>query len=237
MNIAVIPARGGSKRIPRKNIREFCGKPMLAWSVEAAKASGLFHRIIVSTDDREIAELAVSYGAISPFIRPVDLSGDHIGTAAVVKHALEWAMTNLGEVKFVCTIYATAPFIESSDLISGLSFLSKSNAQILFSVTSFPFPIQRAIKINKGNRVEMFQPQHYLTRSQDLEPAYHDAGQFYWSTTDGILNDVSAFSESAIPFIIPRHQVQDIDTEEDWLRAELMFNSWKMKNRNLTFNK
>jgi pseudaminic acid cytidylyltransferase len=231
MNIAIIPARGGSKRIPRKNIREFCGKPMLAWSIEAAKSSGLFNHIIVSTDDQEIAELAVSYGAVSPFVRPVDLSGDYIGTASVVKHALEWAISNLGEVKFVCTIYATAPFIDSSDLISGLSLLSKSDAQILFSVTSFPFPSQRAIKINKDNRVEMFQPQHYLTRSQDLEPAYHDAGQFYWSTPDGVLNDVSAFSESAIPFIIPRYQVQDIDTEEDWIRAELMFNSWKIKNR------
>lgn len=229
MNIAIIPARGGSKRIPRKNIKEFCGKPMIAWSIEAAKASGLFDYIIVSTDDIEIAEVARSYGAEVPFMRPVELSDDYVGTASVVKHAVEWAISNLGIVNYVCTIYATAPFIKPADLIAGLSLLSTSGAQIAFTATSFPFPIQRAIKITKNNRVAMFQPEHYLTRSQDLEPAYHDAGQFYWSTTDAVLIAVSAFSEAAVPLILPRHQVQDIDTNEDWIRAELMFGAWRAK--------
>ena len=229
MKIAVIPARGGSKRIPRKNINDFCGKPMIVWSIEAAKASTLFDHIIVSTDDSEIAELAKKYGGEVPFIRPPELSDDHVGTGAVVKHAVEWAIRNLGKIDFVCTLYATAPFIKPDDLIAGLSLLTDSGAQIVFSVTSFPFPIQRAIQISKNKRVSMFQPEHYLTRSQDLEPAYHDAGQFYWAITDAVLNEVSAFSKEAVPFILPRHQVQDIDTNEDWIRAELMFSAWREK--------
>ncbi len=223
MNIAIIPARGGSKRIPRKNIKEFCGKPMIAWSIEAAQASGLFEHIIISTDDIEIAVIAKQCGAEVPFMRPLELSDDYVGTGAVIKHAAEWAMNNIGEIDFICTIYATAPFITHSDLINGFALLLKSNAQIAFTVTSFPFPIQRAIKITNEGRVAMFQPEHFLTRSQDLEPAYHDAGQFYWARTDAVLNEVSAFSNAAFPIILPRHQVQDIDTIEDWRRAELMF--------------
>ena len=202
---------------------------MILWSIEAAKASGLFDYIIVSTDDVAIAEVARSNGAEVPFMRPAELSDDYVGTGEVVKHALEWVIGNLGEVDYVCTIYATAPFVKSDDLIAGLSLLLTSGAQIAFTVTSFPFPIQRAIKISKNKRIAMFQPEHYLTRSQDLVPAYHDAGQFYWMTTDAVLNLVSAFSESAVPLIIPRRQVQDIDTNEDWDRAELMFNAWHLK--------
>jgi pseudaminic acid cytidylyltransferase len=227
MKVAIIPARGGSKRIPRKNIKSFCGKPMIAWSIEAAKASGLFDHIIVSTDDAEIAEVAKQLGAEVPFMRPAELSDDFVGTGAVVKHALEWAIQNIGDVEFVCTIYATAPFIKPSDLVNGLTVLLDSGSQRAFTVTSFPFPIQRAIKITKNGRVAMFQPEHYKSRSQDLEPAYHDAGQFYWARTDAILNEVTAFSETATPLIIPRYQVQDIDTAEDWQRAELMFKAWR----------
>jgi pseudaminic acid cytidylyltransferase len=227
MNIAIIPARGGSKRIPRKNIKPFCGKPMIAWSIEAAQASSLFDHIIVSTDDIEIAEVAKQWGAEVPFMRPAELSDDYVGTGAVAKHAVEWTIRNLGKISFVCTIYATAPFIKPTDLIAGLKLLSESSGQIAFTVTSFPFPIQRAIKINKNGRAMMFQPEHYLTRSQDLESAYHDAGQFYWATTEAVLNSVSAFSEAAVPLILPRQQVQDIDTNEDWLRAELMFEAWR----------
>jgi pseudaminic acid cytidylyltransferase len=223
MNISIIPARGGSKRIPRKNSKEFCGKPMIAWSIKAANASKLFDHIIVSTDDNEIAEVAKRFGASVPFMRPAELSDDYVGTGAVVKHAVEWAIANIGEVEFVCTIYATAPFIQPSDLVKGFEMLVASDSQIAFTVTSFPFPIQRAIKITKAGNVEMFQPEHFKTRSQDLEPAYHDAGQFYWARTDAVLNEVSAFSDAAIPIILPRCQVQDIDTLEDWQRAELMF--------------
>ena len=223
MKIAIIPARGGSKRIPRKNIKLFCGKPMIAWSIEAAKKSGLFDHIIVSTDDAEIAEVYKQWGAEVPFMRPAELSNDYVGTGAVIKHAAEWAIQNLGEVEFVCTIYATAPFIKPADLARGWTLLRESDARIVFTVTSFPFPIQRAIRINENGRAAMFQPEHFSTRSQDLEPAYHDAGQFYWARTDAVLNEVPAFSEAAAPLILPRYQVQDIDTIEDWQRAELMF--------------
>jgi len=226
-NLAIIPARGGSKRIPHKNIKPFCGKPMIAWSIIAAKESGLFDHIIVSTDDAEIAEGAKTLGADVPFIRPAQLADDYIGVGAVVKHAVEWTINNLGEVEFVCTIFATAPFIKPTDMIKGLELLQKSGSQIAFTVTSFPFPIQRAIKIAKNGRVAMFQPEHYKTRSQDLETAYHDAGQFYWARTAAILNEVSVFSDAAVPLILPRYQVQDIDSIEDWQRAELMFEAWR----------
>jgi N-acylneuraminate cytidylyltransferase len=222
MNIAIIPARGGSKRIPRKNVKEFCGKPMIAWSIEAAKESGLFDHIIVSTDDFEIAEVAKQWGAEVPFLRPTELSDDYVGTGAVVKHAVEWAISNLGKVDFVCTIYATAPFVRSTDLLRGLALLMDSDSQMAFTVTSFPFPIQRAIKITKNKRVAMFQPEHFFSRSQDLEPAYHDAAQFYWATLNAITNSVPIFSESSIPVILQKYRVQDIDTKEDWIRAELM---------------
>ena len=229
MKIAVIPARGGSKRIPHKNVKEFCGKPMISWSITAAQEAGLFDLIMVSTDDEEIAHVARSYGASVPFKRPAELSNDHIGTGPVVKHAVEWAIKNLGEIDYVCTIYATAPFIKASDLVAGLSLLKTYGSQMAFAVTSFPFPIQRAIRITKENRVAMFQPENFLTRSQDLEPAYHDAGQFYWAKAEAVLNEVPGFSEAAAPLILPRHQVQDIDTNEDWIRAELMFNAWRAK--------
>lgn len=227
MKVAIIPARGGSKRIPRKNIRDFCGKPMIAWAIEAAKSSGIFDHILVSTDDEEIAAVAIHWGAEVPFIRPAALSDDYTGTGAVVKHATEWVLHHLGKVDFICTIYATAPFIKSSDLLQGIAQLQSSNKQMAFTVTSFPFPIQRAIKIDEKGNISMFQPEHYKTRSQDLEAAYHDAGQFYWARTAAVLNDVSAFSSEAIPLILPRHQVQDIDTPEDWHRAELMFSAWQ----------
>jgi len=223
MKIAVIPARGGSKRIPRKNIKDFCGKPMIVWSIEAAKSCGLFDHIIVSTDDQEIAELAKEHGAAVPFIRPAELSDDYTGTGDVVKHAVEWVIKNLGKPEYVCTVYATAPFVKSIDITKGLKSLQENNCQIVFTVTSFPFPIQRAIKITDNDRVQMFQPENLMTRSQDLEPAYHDAGQFYWAKTDAALNNISAFSLESVPLILPRYQVQDIDTPEDWIRAEQLF--------------
>lgn len=227
MKIAVIPARGGSKRIPRKNIKDFCGKPMIAWSIDAAHASGLFDHIIVSTDDAEIAEVAKTWGAEVPFMRPVALSNDYVGTRAVTKHALEWAMAAYGDIDHVCTIYATAPFIKATDLSNGLALISKSQKAIAFTVTSFSYPIQRALRITETNGVTMFQPEHLMTRSQDLLPAYHDAGQFYWAKTGAIMDGILTFSEHAAPLVLPHFQVQDIDTEDDWLRAELMFRAWR----------
>lgn len=222
MKLAVIPARGGSKRIPRKNIKAFCGKPMMAWSIEAALASKVFDHVIVSTDDAEVAATAKQWGAEVPFMRPAELSDDYVGTGPVVKHAAEWVAEHLAAPELVCTIYATAPFVRPEDLVRGLEVLTASGADIAFTVTSFPFPIQRAIRIGANGRIAMFQPEHYATRSQDLEPAYHDAGQFYWSTFDALVKQVPAFSTAAAPIILPRHRVQDIDTEEDWLRAEML---------------
>ncbi len=228
MKVAIIPARGGSKRIPRKNVKNFCGRPLIAWSIETAIASALFDRVIVSTDDNEIAEIARSYGAEVPFIRPDELADDFVGTAAVVRHAIGWLIGNNARPEFVCTIYATAPFIKPADLVDGFEILEANDCNIAFTVTSFPFPIQRALRINEEGRVEMFQPEHYLTRSQDLEPAYHDAGQFYWATAEAVLEEKPAFSVEAMPIVLPRYRVQDIDTPEDWQRAELLFKVLQM---------
>ena len=223
MRIAVIPARGGSKRIPRKNIRPFCGQPMIAYSILAAKASGLFDHILVSTDDEEIAGVARAWGAETPFMRPQTLADDFTGTGAVVKHALSWVREQGHAVSEICCIYATAPFIQVEYLQEGYRTLVESGKSIAFSVTTFPFPIQRAVRIRPDGAVEAIYPEFVATRSQDLETAYHDAGQFYWYTTAALDHDVPVFSPAAVPVILPRHLVQDIDTEEDWVRAELMF--------------
>jgi pseudaminic acid cytidylyltransferase len=226
MNVAVIPARGGSKRIPRKNIKPFCGKPMIAWSIEAALQSGCFEQVIVSTDDKEIADVARQYGADVPFMRPAELSDDHTGTIPVIAHAIEQLSRQGAAPQQVCCIYATAPFITPQDLQRGLELLMTNSCDYAFSVTSYPFPIQRAIRITQSGRVEMFRPEQFAMRSQDLEEAYHDAGQFYWGRTAAWLTGRPIFSPDAVPVILPRHQVQDIDTLEDWQRAELMFKAW-----------
>lgn len=223
MRLAVIPARGGSKRIPRKNIRLFAGKPIIAYSIEAALSSSLFDRVIVSTDDPEIGDVAASYGAEVPFIRPPELSDDYAGTNAVVKHAIKWFEERSEVVDFACCIYATAPFVKSKYLIEGYEKLAASGKSYVFSVTTFPFPVQRAIRLNSAGEVEALYPEHIFTRSQDLVEAYHDAGQFYWGKAEAFLNDVVTFSPASLPVILPRYLVQDIDTLEDWRRAELMY--------------
>jgi len=216
--VAIIPARGGSKRIPRKNIKDFHRKPLLAYSIEIALASKLFDKIVVSTDDSEIASVAEAYGADIQ-IRPVDLSDDYSGTAEVIEYVLD----NLKEkFDYVCTIYATAPLLQSKYLINGFEKLKASDAINAFSATSMPFPIQRTFKLNENGRCEMFTPEYYQSRSQDLEEAYQDAGQFYWSKV-GEKSDKIMFSEDSIPILLPRHLVQDIDTLEDWKRAEVMY--------------
>lgn len=228
MRLAVIPARGGSKRIPRKNIKSFCGKPMIAWSIEAALQSGCFDEVVVSTDDQEIADVARAHGAKVPFIRPASLSDDHTGTIPVVRHAIEWFQQSGRPPAQVCCIYATAPFIQVDDLRRGLELLRTSDGSYAFSVTSYPFPIQRAIRITQLGRVEMFHPEHFNTRSQDLEEAWHDAGQFYWGRAQAWLEELVVFTPASVPVRLPRHLVQDIDTVEDWRRAELMFRALKM---------
>lgn len=223
MRLCIIPARGGSKRIPRKNIKPFCGKPMIAWSIEAALRSGCFDQVIVSTDDAEIADVARQYCARVPFMRPAELSDDHTGTIPVIRHAIEWFNGQGQTVEQVCCLYATAPFICVEDIQRGLQILEETGSGYAFSVTSYAFPIQRAIRLTEQGRVEMFNPEHFNTRSQDLEEAFHDAGQFYWGRADAWLQGRMIFGPSSMPVILPRHRVQDIDTAEDWVRAEWLF--------------
>ena len=198
---------------------------MIAWSIEAAIKSEYFDRIIVSTDDEEIASVATRYGAEIPFMRPAQLADDYTGTTAVIADAIEWQSSHGEVVSKVCCLYATAPFIQATDLQKGFDILENTGAEYAFSVTSYAFPIQRAIRITNDQRVEMFQPEHFNTRSQDLEEAWHDAGQFYWGNASAWLEGKTILSSNAAPVILSRHRVQDIDTPEDWMRAELMFSA------------
>lgn len=223
MRLAVIPARGGSKRIPGKNVRDFCGRPIIAYSIEAALNSELFDQVIVSTDDRNISTTAKRYGASVPFVRPASISDDHTGTNAVVRHAIEWFVERGEQVAQVCCIYPTAPFIQIETLKAGYELLVQRGKSFAFSVTSFPFPVQRALRINPRNEVEAMYPEMSQVRSQDLDEAYHDAGQFYWGTAEAFVGEHELFSNCSVPVVIPRHLVQDIDTEEDWIRAEWMY--------------
>jgi N-acylneuraminate cytidylyltransferase len=224
MNIAIIPARGGSKRIPRKNIKLFHGKPMIAYSIEAAISSGCFDKIIVSTDDLEIAEIAKGFGAEVPFLRPADISDDFATTIDVIHHAVTWCESQSWKIDQVCCLYATAPFVTSSDIASAKEKLcSASGIDFVFSATTFPFPIQRAVRLASNGVVSMFDPQHELSRSQDLPEAYHDAGQFYWGTRDAFIHKKPFFSSKSLIHLLPRIKVQDIDTPEDWEIAEAMY--------------
>lgn len=225
MIIAIIPARGGSKRIPRKNICIFAGKPIIAYSIEAARQSGLFDRIVVSTDDAEIARVASEWGAEIPFLRPAALADDFSGTNAVVKHAIRWFNDRGDSIDYACCIYPTAPFLQACYLREGYDKLVASGKSFVFSVTTFRFSIQRAIRINVEGAIEALYPEQIFTRSQDLETAYHDAGQFYWGRADAFLDDVVTYSPASLPVVLPGYLVQDIDTLDDWRRAELMYAS------------
>jgi len=224
MNVCIIPARGGSKRIPKKNIRDFCGKPMIARSIEAARNSAVFDRIIVTTDSEEIAEVAREWGSEVPFMRPPELSDDDASTDAVLIHALDWFQKNDIALEYACCLYATAPFVQPEYLRQGLELLTSTGASSALSVTSFPFPIFRGLKINTQGALEMFWPEYRMTRSQDLPEAFHDAGQFYWMNVAKYVQSPVLYAPDALPVILPRHFVQDIDTQEDWTRAEIIYN-------------
>lgn len=233
MKVAVIPARGGSKRIKNKNIRKFAGKPLIAYSLEAAKNTSLFDEIIVSTDSSEIAAVSRQYGATHIVERSADLSDDFTGTTPVVRDAIRrYELTFDKQIDQVCCIYATAPFLSADSLLLGFEKLCKTaHAQFAFSVTTFPFPTQRAIKV-VGKGVEPVFPQQIGMRSQDLEEYYHDAGQFYWGTKNAWLASTGMFKAHSCPVVLPRHLVQDIDTYEDWERAELMYRAYIKDNEN-----
>lgn len=223
MRIAVIPARGGSKRIPRKNIRPFCGKPMIAWSIGTARESALFDRVIVSTEDDEIAEVAKTWGAEVPFKRPADLADDFVGTVDVVAHATQWAIDRGWPLSVVCCIHATAPLMRVSDLKQGLDALESGDWAYAFSVTEFSSSIFRAFREHPDGGLEVLFPERFLARSQDLPTALHDAGQFYWGEPHAWIGKRTICGRYSVPVYLPRWRVQDIDTEEDWDCAVRVF--------------
>ena len=223
MRLAVIPARGGSKRIPKKNIKPFLGKPIIAYSIEAAIQSCLFDKIVVSTDSEEIAEIARRYGAEVPFFRPPELANDYTATIPVIAHAIQWFIDHGETPNDVCCIYATAPLVQAVYLKKGFEALQDPNVCYAFSTCEFSYPIFRSFKITPQSRVEMFFPEYYEKRSQDLEKAYHDAGQFYWGKSEAFLKQLPFFDAHSSPIVLPHYLVQDIDTLDDWHRAELLY--------------
>jgi pseudaminic acid cytidylyltransferase len=223
--VAIIPARGGSQRIPRKNLKLFNGEPMIVGSIRKAVASGLFERVVVSTDDDEIADVARAHGADVPFLRPADLADAYTGTAAVIQHAIR-ALDK--RYDFTCCLYATAPLLQTRFLRQGLHALQAApEKSYAFSVCGFGFPIQRALLINNDGSLDAMHPEYRNVRSQDLPAAYQDAGQFYWGRSDAWLRGDVIFSSQSLPVILPRHLVQDIDNEEDWVRAEYLYAALK----------
>ncbi|WP_395593447.1 pseudaminic acid cytidylyltransferase [Pseudomonas sp. B26140] len=223
-NIAIIPARGGSKRIPRKNLAPFDGVPMIVRSIRTALDSGLFDQVVVSTDDEEIAEVARAHGADVPFLRPADLADDFTGTAAVIVHALQ----QLPVFDYACCVYATAPLLQARYLRQGFELLAQQpDKSFAFSVCNFGFPVQRALTLDGQGALTALYPEFRNTRSQDLPEAFQDAGQFYWGRTDAWLRGEVVYSPVSLPVILPRHLVQDIDTPEDWKRAEYLYAALK----------
>lgn len=221
-SIAIITARGGSKRIPRKNIKDFLGSPIIKYSIEAALNSNCFDEVMVSTDDEEIALIAKELGASVPFMRTNDNSNDFATTADVIFEVLNTYKNRGEEFEYCCCIYPTAPFVTAEKLTQAFSKLIETKADSLVPIVSFSFPILRSFKIEDG-LVKMNWPEHMSTRSQDLPPAYHDCGQFYFVKTDSFLNTKKLYSDFMVPFEMPESEVQDIDTEEDWKLAEIKY--------------
>ncbi|WP_421775363.1 pseudaminic acid cytidylyltransferase [Gracilimonas sp.] len=220
-NVAIIPARGGSKRIPRKNIRDFLGKPIIAYSIEVALESGLFEEVMVSTDDEQIAEVAKNYGAKVPFMRSKDNADDYATTVDVLLEVLNVYKEQNKHFENGCCIYPTAPMLKPRYLEKGYRKLVDEAFSTVFPVVEFSYPIQRSLKLNEKGKAEMNWPQHLESRSQDLPKAYHDAGQFYWFIIEEVEKEKKLFGENSGAIILPNASVQDIDTEEDWKLAEL----------------
>ena len=216
--LAVIPASEGSKRIPKKNIKNFHGRPIIEYSIDACLNTGLFDKIVVSTDSEEIASVARRAGATVPFLRPGDLSDDYTGTTAVVRHAIEFLEEKGCEYDQVCCVYATAPFVSASKIREGYDILVRAGCDYVFSASEYPYPIQRSFN---ASGIMLF-PEHLKSRSQDLEPMYHDAGQFYWGKSSSFKSGAEALGSNFRNVILPRKFVVDIDTPEDWELAELM---------------
>lgn len=222
MNIAIIPARFGSKRVRQKNIKLFNGKPMLAWAIQVAIKSGCFDKVLVSTDREEIAEIAKTFGADVPFIRPVHLSDDHTSTQAVIAHAIKECLELGWVVDNVCCIYACAPFILVQDLVSALNVLNVNPGKFVYPVCQFSHPIQRAMSRDELGNMSYLQEKYELSRTQDLEKSFYDAGQFYWGSASEWLGDKKLHS-NGIGMQVPNWRYVDIDSEDDWTRAEIFF--------------
>ncbi len=219
MNVVIVPARGGSKRIPKKNIKEFCGKPIISYPILELKKSNIVNKVIVSTDDKEIAAVAKKYGAEIPFIRPKNISDDITGIADVIRHAILYLQQQI-TIENVCCVLPTAPFISAKDIDEAFNLLIDKQCQFVFSATKYNYPVQRSFIINDKNQISMLFPENYEKRSQDLEEVFHDAGQFYWGNKKSWLSEKNIINSESHPYLIPHYQVQDIDTVEDWLRAE-----------------
>jgi|TARA_Y100000294_G_scaffold136052_1_gene128869 pseudaminic acid cytidylyltransferase len=230
MNVAIIPARGGSKRIPGKNIKDFHGKPIISYSIEAAIRSELFDKVVVSTDSEKIADIAREVGAEVPFLRPKAISDDVTPMAPVLKHALNWFLKNKGySIRYACCIAATAPFVRIKDLVHGFNLIQKGKASTVFSVARYDYPISRALKISDNGNIRMIWPENELVRSQDFPEAHHDAVQFYFLDAKKFMANSQIYTLDALPVILPRYLVHDIDTMEDWDIAEAMFETIKGK--------
>jgi pseudaminic acid cytidylyltransferase len=222
-NICIIPARGGSKRIPRKNIKTFCGKPIISYSIEAALNSKLFDEVMVSTDDEEIASIAIQYGANVPFLRSDENSNDYASTIDVILEVLQNYQNMDKLFTHACCIYPTAPLIQIKNLKKAYHTLLNQNFETVFPITLFSFPILRALQVDEGNRVNMIWPENMTKRSQDLAPAYHDAGQFYWMKVSDIQQNKKLYTDYSGVVILNDLDVQDIDNEIDWVIAEMKY--------------
>jgi pseudaminic acid cytidylyltransferase len=225
-SVAIITARGGSKRIPRKNIKNFCGQPIIKYSIDAALKAGCFNEVMVSTDDEEIAEIARKFGAKVPFVRSQKNSDDYSTTADVIKEVILEYQKLGQDYKYLCCIYPTAPFVTSNLLSNSIKKLIETDADCVLPIVKYSYPIQRSLKIANGKAV-MNWPENYLKRSQDLEPIYHDSGQFYSMKSSSLLDQMVLFAKNTIPVIIPETEVQDIDNEEDWKIAEIKYKMLK----------
>ena len=227
-NIAIITARGGSKRIPKKNIREFCGRPIIEYSIRAALESKLFDEVMVSTDNEEIAEISKQCGASVPFFRSAQNSNDYAITADVIKEVII-EYEKLGKrFDTLCCIYPTAPFVTAKKLSDAYNEMKKNNADSAMTVVRYGFPPQRAVVIRNG-KIEFQYPEYYKTRSQDLEPIYHDCGQFYFCNVDAFKKYNTMITPNCVPFVVSEEEVQDIDNISDWNIAEMKYNASKKR--------
>lgn len=222
-SICIIPARGGSKRIPRKNIKDFLGKPIIAYSIEAALQSGIFDEVMVSTDDKEIADVALKYGAKVPFLRSAETSNDFATTSDVMNEVIDWYSQNGQEFDIICCVYATAPFVTPEKLFKASEMLKNGIFDSAFTCTAFSYPVLRGLVIDNEGRVAMKWPEYRNSRSQDLPQFYHDAGQFYFATTEAFLKANGFWGENTAPIVVSELEVQDLDTLTDWALAEMKF--------------